>query len=449
MKNAVVLCSGTGTNGEDLSRFPSKSIAQVPQLKRIIINCQRVGVEKFHIITDNAGFLKNLLIDDPRITSDINWVLPGGSVSIDSDRALVLESSLVVTNSGSLEKFVRDSADCREDEFSVLVHQDAYPVIGTDRETGYVNRYFGGGSGVLGAFSVNSMEVPAVLSATGLDTWLGGEAVRRRMRTFSADSGYWYRLSDTAESEKEAEGVVFSHVGKTATGWIARNINGRMSLPLSKLLARTPLTPNAVSVLINLIGVLCGPFYALGHAVLGALFMQAATVLDRCDGEVARIKLMETKKGQWVDTISDQFTVLSFLIGVPVGYYLQTGSTVAVVLGSYNIIVFVLFLIWSFYFLIKYTDSGSLVAYFEVDKHINPEELSLLRKLIARLRPLGRRNYYSAGLGLIAIIGGNSLVLFATSLTLTLFLMHQLEDVVRIFRLGKPEEVFQEETERN
>ncbi len=449
MKNAVVLCSGTGTNGEDLSRFPSKSIAQVPQLKRIIINCQRVGVEKFHIITDNAGFLKNLLIDDPRITSDINWVLPGGSVSIDSDRALILESSLVVTNSGSLEKFVRDSADCREDEFSVLVHQDAYPVIGTDRETGYVNRYFGGGSGVLGAFSVNSMEVPAVLSATGLDTWLGGEAVRRRMRTFSADSGYWYRLSDTAESEKEAEGVVFSHVGKTATGWIARNINGRMSLPLSKLLARTPLTPNAVSVLINLIGVLCGPFYALGHAVLGALFMQAATVLDRCDGEVARIKLMETKKGQWVDTISDQFTVLSFLIGVPVGYYLQTGSTVAVVLGSYNIIVFVLFLIWSFYFLIKYTDSGSLVAYFEVDKHINPEELSLLRKLIARLRPLGRRNYYSAGLVLIAIIGGNSLVLFATSLTLTLFLMHQLEDVVRIFRLGKPEEVFQEETERN
>ena len=221
-----------------------------------------------------------------------------------------------------------------------------------------------------------------------------------------------------------------------------------MSLPLSKLLIRTSLTPNAVSILINLIGVLCGPFYALGHPVLGALFMQAATVLDRCDGEVARIKLMETKKGQWVDTISDQFTVLSFLIGVPLGYYLQTGSTVAIVLGSYNIIVFTLFLIWSFYFLVKYTDSGSLVAYFEVDKHIDPEELSALRKLISRLRPLGRRNYYSAILVLIAIIGGNSLVLFATSFTLTLFLLHQLEDIVRIFLLGKPEEVFHEETEQ-
>ena len=449
MKNAIVLCSGTGTNGEDLSRFSSKSVAQVPQLKRIIINCQRAGIEQFHIITDNAGFLKNLLIDDPRITSDINWVLPGGLVSIDSGRVLILESSLVVTNSSSLEKFVRDSADCREEDVSVLVHQDADPVVGMDRETGYVTRYFGGGSSVLGAFSVNSTEVAAVLSATGLDTWLGEEATRHRIRTFSADSGYWCRLSDTAESEKEAERIIFSHVGKTATGWIARNINGRMSLPLSKLLVKTSLTPNAVSVLINLIGVLCGPFYALGHPVLGALFMQAATVLDRCDGEVARIKLMETKKGQWVDTISDQFTVLSFLIGVPVGYYLQTGSTIAVVLGSYNIIIFILFLIWSFYFLIKYTNSGSLVAYFEVDKHIDPEELSVLRKLLARLRPLGRRNYYSAGIVFIAIIGGNSLVLFATSFALTFFLIHQLEDAIRIFRLGKPEEVLHEETERN
>lgn len=449
MKDAIVLCSGTGANGEDLSRFPSKSIAQVPQLKRIIINCQRVGIERFHVITDNAGLLKNLLIDDPRITSNIDWVLPGGSVSIDSGRVLILESSLIVTNSGSLEKFVRDSVDRREDELSVLVNQDSDPVIGMDRETGYVSGYFGGGSSILGAFSVNSAEVPAVLSATGLDTWLGEEATRRQMRILSGDSGYWYRLSDTAESRKEAERIIFSHVGKTATGWIARNINGRMSLPLSKLLIRTPLTPNAVSVLINLIGVLCGPFYALGYPVLGALFMQAATVLDRCDGEVARIKLMETKKGQWVDTISDQFTVLSFLIGVPVGYYLQTGSTVAVVLGSYNIIVFVLFLTWSFYFLIKYTNSGSLVAYFEVDKHIDPEEVSLLRKLIVHLRPLGRRNYYSAGLVLLAIIGGNSLVLFATSIALTFFLLHQLEDVVRIFRFGKPEEIFHEKTERS
>src|SRR3990172_12521575 len=86
----------------------------------------------------------------------------------------------------------------------------------------------------------------------------------------------------------------------------------------SRLLIKTPLTPNMISVLINVIGVLCGVFYAIGHPVIGALFMQAATILDRCDGEVARVKLMETHKGQWVDTISDQVTVLSFILGVPI-----------------------------------------------------------------------------------------------------------------------------------
>ena len=448
MRDAIVFCSGTGTNGEDLSRFPGKSIAQVPQLKRLLINCQRAGIEQFHIITDNAGSLKNILMDDPRITSGINWVLPGESLPVDSGRVLVLESSLVVVNSAPLEKFIGDSAECREDEFSVLVEQDADPVVGLDGKTGYVNSYFGGGNSVLGAFSVDSSELAAVVSAGEFNAWFGKEAVRCRMRVFSADVGYLYRLSDTEESGKEAERIIFSHAGKTATGWIARNINGRASLPLSKLLVRTPLTPNAVSVLINLIGVLCGPFYALGYPVIGALFMQAATVLDRCDGEVARIKLMETKNGQWVDTISDQFTVLSFLIGVPVGYYLQGGGFVAIALGGYNVAVFILFLIWSFYFLIKYTNSGSLVAYFEIDKHINPKELSFLRKLLPRLRFLGRRNYYSAALVLLAIIGGNSLILFLTSFALTFFLIHQLEDVIRIFHIGKRKEVFHEETEQ-
>lgn len=448
MKTAIVLCSGKGTNGRDLSRSAGASVARVPQLKRIVINSQRAGIERFHIVADNADFLSSLFLDDGRITSEINWVSPGGSVPADSSRVLVLESSFGTIGYGQMEKFILDSRDCGEGEISLLVEENSEPLAEVDARTGLVNGYLDGGKSVAGAFVADVADVPAILSAPGLDAWLGREVERGRVRTFGIRRGQWYRLSDTdtEESVEEAERIIFSHVGKTATGWIARKVNGRVSLPLSKLLIRTSLTPNMISVLINLIGMLCGPLYALGHPVLGAVFMQIATVLDRCDGEVARIKLMETKKGQWVDTISDQFTVLSFLVGVPLGYYLETGSVVPVLLGTYNLLVFALFLGWSLYFIRKYTDSGSLVAYFEVDKHIDPAELSGLRKLLSRLRYLGRRNYYSAILVVLAVVGGSPLVLFASSFLLTMFLLHQVEDAFRMFRFGKPEEVFREET---
>ena len=441
MKHAIVFCSGTGTNGQDLSGFADVSVARVAQLKRIVINSQRAGVERFHVVADNADFLR-VFLDDGRISAEINWVSPGESVSVDSARVLVLESSFGTTGYGPVEKFLWDSHGCGEGEIALLVDENSEPLVDADAETGRASGYTGAGRRVAGAFVADCADVPEILSAPGIDVWLGREAARGRVRTFGIGGGQWYRLSDAEGSVEEAEGIIFSHVGKTATGWIARKINGRISLPLSKLLIRTSLTPNMISVLINVIGVLCGPLYALGHPVLGAVFMQIATVLDRCDGEVARIKLMETKKGQWVDTISDQFTVLSFLVGVPLGYYLQTGSAVAVALGTYNLAVFALFLCWSLYFIRKYTDSGSLVAYFEVDKHVDPAELSGLRRLLSRLRYLGRRNYYSAILVALAVVGGNPLVLFASSFLLTMFLLHQLEDVFRMFRRRKSEKSF-------
>ena len=246
-------------------------------------------------------------------------------------------------------------------------------------------------------------------------------------------------LTPTKESLDRAKDLIFSNVGKTATGWIAININGRVSLPLSRLLVKTPLTPNMVSILINVIGVLSGPFYALGHPVIGALCMQIATILDRCDGEVARVKLMETKKGQWVDTISDQFTVLSTFIGLPIGYYIIAQSNWIIVVGVLNIIFFLFFVVWSFYFLLKFTDSGSLVAYMGVDDFIEKKETTPVRKFISFLRPLGRRNVYSLGLLVLAIIGGTKYVFIFATIGIIFFFLHVLEDIIKLNKIRKRE----------
>jgi len=255
------------------------------------------------------------------------------------------------------------------------------------------------------------------------------------------DGKYWMRLSDDTNTAKDAEDLIFNYVGKTATGWISRNINSKFSLPTSRQLIKTPLTPNMISIGINIIGSLCGVFYVLGHPVIGSLFMHTATIMDRCDGEVARVKLMETKKGEWVDTISDQFTVLSFLLGVPIGYYLISNKPIALILGGINISIFLFFVIWSFYFLTRYTNSGSLVTYFKVDNLVEPQKTSFIRRVIKIVRPLGRRNVYSTAFIFIAIFGGYPWLLGITTAAAILFFIHQFEDILKLRRIRPDKQI--------
>ncbi|HEX3033576.1 MAG TPA: CDP-alcohol phosphatidyltransferase family protein, partial [Thermodesulfobacteriota bacterium] len=328
------------------------------------------------------------------------------------------------------------STTVSEDEIALLVDERKDPWVKIKTREDSVEEMFLDGGRAVGAFvAYGSLLEKAIADSMILTSWTKELVGRGSVKSVKFKDGYWMRLSSEEGSVKKAEDMLFSYVGKTTTGWISRNINSKISLPISRILVRTRLTPNMISVLINIIGMLSGPFYALGQPVLGALFLEIATILDRCDGEVARAKLMETKRGQWVDTISDQFTVLSFIIGVPVGYYLLTKNPLAIVLGGLNLGIFIFFLTWSFYFLIKYTDSGSLVSYFNVDKVVGDENGSIIRKLVTFLRPLSRRNVYAFGFLILAILGGYPWVLSATSVALTLFLIHLIQDIIRLDRL--------------
>ena len=105
--------------------------------------------------------------------------------------------------------------------------------------------------------------------------------------------------------------------------------------------------------------------------------------------------------------------------------------------------IFIFVLVWSFYFLTRYTNSGSLVAYFEVDTLVEPQKTSFMRKIIKIVRPMGRRNVYSMGLLIVAIVGGYPWVVGLTTLAAILFLIHQLEDIIKLRRV-KPEKQIQD-----
>lgn len=432
MDHAIVVAAGTGLDGEKLSSFGQVVFGEIPQLKRLIITAQRAGIKRFSIIVEkNDTSLKNLLVNDRRIDSDIEWHPVGTPVNFSSTPSLILQSNLVTTPS-ALSDLISNKVDQEEILLLVDESQDAWVKAGADR----IDDLFLTGGKAVGAFMASGKLLEkSIMDSMDLRSWIQELISRDKVSFTNFSDAYWMRLKSDEKSAKVAEDLLFSHVGKTMTGWISKNINSKISLRLSRYLVRTPLSPNMVSILINLIGMLCGPLYALGHPVWGAVILQTATVLDRCDGEVARIKLMETKRGQWVDTVSDQLTILSFIIGVTIGYYNITMSPFVLAFGVLNLGIFIFFLIWSFYFLHKYANSGSLVSYFKVDKMVGKENTTILHRLILIIRPMGRRNFYALGFLAAAILGGYLLVFLGLTISLILFLIHQVEDIILIKRL--------------
>lgn len=104
--------------------------------------------------------------------------------------------------------------------------------------------------------------------------------------------------------------------------------NRGMSLPISIALIRTPLTANQLSVALVAVGFYSAWLFSLGHfwaGVLGAFLSLAASVLDGCDGEIARLKYQESALGCWIETFGDYSYYIAIFVGLTLGAVRQTG----------------------------------------------------------------------------------------------------------------------------
>ena len=112
-------------------------------------------------------------------------------------------------------------------------------------------------------------------------------------------------LRITTEGELgEAEQTIRRASYKDTDARVAR-FNRRISLPISIALIPTPFTANQLSVILVAIGMYTAWLFSIGHywtGVLGGFLSLAASVLDGCDGEIARLKYQESALGCWIET---------------------------------------------------------------------------------------------------------------------------------------------------
>lgn len=105
---------------------------------------------------------------------------------------------------------------------------------------------------------------------------------------------------------------------------VSKYIYRPVSKPLTRLLLHTSITPNQVTVIVGIIGLVGCFLTALpGQAMLiwGAALVFASGILDGCDGEIARLKITSSPLGAWLDTIVDEVTSVAYFVAIGIHTY--------------------------------------------------------------------------------------------------------------------------------
>jgi phosphatidylglycerophosphate synthase len=123
----------------------------------------------------------------------------------------------------------------------------------------------------------------------------------------------------TPDERRAAHRMLYRILVKPQDNAITRYLYRPISFPLTRFLVWTPITPNQVSYLVAaLVAVGC---WLTAHArmdlvVWGTAIVLGASYLDCCDGEIARVKLMSSRLGAWIDTIVDELSSMGYMIAL-------------------------------------------------------------------------------------------------------------------------------------
>jgi phosphatidylglycerophosphate synthase len=121
---------------------------------------------------------------------------------------------------------------------------------------------------------------------------------------------------------------------------MSRHVERRISLALTRRLVRFSVTPNAMTLVSLAIGMAAAPFFlsaAPGLQLTGALLFLLHSILDGCDGEIARLKFLESPGGAALDFWGDNTVHVAVFGCMAVGWSQSAQSALPLALGAFAI----------------------------------------------------------------------------------------------------------------
>jgi len=132
-------------------------------------------------------------------------------------------------------------------------------------------------------------------------------------------------------------------MSKPQDGFVSRFLNRPISRCITRLLVRFPIHPTAFTASIFVLPLVAGMFFLHGSylsILMGAAIFQVFSILDGCDGEIARAKNLESKFGERLDNLCDFLGSLIYVLALGTGLnHFKEGVVCAVLITANEVVL--------------------------------------------------------------------------------------------------------------
>lgn len=438
IRQALILAAGNGRRLEGYQDGKPKPLVEVAgraMLERVILTAKKRGIEKFVIVVGYRGEEIQQWIDSRNLGVEIRWVQnPHWKQKSNGVSLLVAEGQVKAPfavlmadhqyNPEVLDVLLKNApengesvvvVDRRLDQ--VFDMEDATKVRLQEEKPVVVGKSINDFQAVDTGLFVFSEEIfPALRNSFEKGDCTVSDGVNQlarngKIRAVEIGDGFWQDV-DTRKAAKHAEKMLVRATRKPTDGPVAKLLNRPISNWVTRWLLHTPVTPNQISVANFVLALLGAVGFATGTpwgVALGGVIMQLTSILDGCDGELAQVKMMESKRGAALDTAMDNASYLSWYIGILTGAHFAFGNPLLDLIGGISLVLLVGTLALGYRF-VRRQGSHSMRDFDRAVVDTSADAHGGAFRFFRRLHFLARRDFFSFGAFLISLSGSTTVM---------------------------------------
>ncbi len=291
---------------DDAKVPPGTELLGLPLVRRIVLVSQRAGADRILVLAPDADNTRRLLEGTAALVVAPHEPLP----QLPPARIVLLAGNVLCQ-----EMWLRALFELPIERERLYAEASSAGVIETDESRAVLSG------------ETHGLAAPDVFASAA-------KARPVTPRTFPQEG----RVVLTGTQDcRQAEDWLLRGLIKETEGFMSRHFERPISLAISRRLASCSITPNAMTLFSVGVGLLGAPFFlssAPSYQVAGALFFLLHSILDGCDGELARLKYQESRWGGMLDFWGDNVVHVAVFMCMGIGWSMAAHAAWPLILGG-------------------------------------------------------------------------------------------------------------------